>query len=159
MSPLPGKGNGLVITEDVKQGTLLMVSKAAVRTCIRPGSEEGRRIGKLLSMDFNTRYVEKTSYYQHAVDAMHTVMRNPQLTQKFYSLWAGEEWVRDEETLDGISPGAVDVWRVERIIAMNSFRTNQVESAIDLTNSGLWLLPSAINHACLREFWGLRVEF
>jgi hypothetical protein len=88
---VPGKGLGLVVTEDVKAGTLLLVSKAVVRTCIEPESEEGRRISKLLSMDRVTNYVEKTSYYTHAVDAMHTVMRNPQLTKEFYSLWAGEQ--------------------------------------------------------------------
>jgi len=144
----------------VKSGTLLLVSKALVRTCIQPGSEEGRRVSKLMSMDFDDtetgdtaapriRKVEKTSYYLHAVDAMHTLMRNPHLTKEFYSLWAGEQWDMDEKALSGIPLGVVDAWRVERTIAANSFRTNEVESVVDLPNSGLWLLPSVINHSCL----------
>jgi len=159
VSPIPGKGHGLVVTEAVKAGTLLLVSKATVRTCIDPDSAEGRRVGKLLSMDYDTRLVEKTSYYLHHIEAMHTVKRNPQLTKEFYSLWAGDDWSREEEALGRIPPGAVDAWRVERTVSFNSFRTNEIKAAIDLPNSGFWLLPSAMNHACQRELGWIGVGF
>ena len=77
---------------------------------------------------------------------------NPELAKQIYSLYPGPDFNRNQK----ISEFVVDILRVQEIQKFNSFGIEShfdclEQKIIDVKTkgSGLWLLPSFLNHSCI----------
>uniref|UniRef100_A0A915E796 SET domain-containing protein n=1 Tax=Ditylenchus dipsaci TaxID=166011 RepID=A0A915E796_9BILA len=120
-----GKSKGLLATRFIKQGTLLLASKA-------------------FAITYKSDAVN--SQAENVVKTKQVLKRNPQWAKELYSLYAGCDQ-RDE-----ICSSGTNDFQVENICRLNSFET---QHAFDITKSsedlasGLWILPSFLNHSCV----------
>ncbi|KAH7716361.1 TPR domain protein [Aphelenchoides avenae] len=128
---IPGKGKGTVATQDVKKGTLLLVSKAFATATSSMGlvtaieerlARQPERIGEVAGL-----------YYGRE--------RNAAKTQK-------SDW-----------ESVPDKTRLDQICWYNTFSAGPINRARkNQTQGGLWILPSYFNHSCLpnarRAFYG-----
>jgi hypothetical protein len=153
IAEIPGKGRGLRTTRDIPAGTLLLASKA-----FATGSPQKWASKSILFLAF---YVTRNQIVRGAdVDLVGniicTLRKNPQRTSEFYQLYAGES-SRVE-----LPDGMIDPGTIERIVDLNAFG---IENEFDLVppekmmkSSGLWILPSFLNHSCVpnahRCFYG-----
>jgi len=157
-------GQGLIVSEDVKAGTLLMASKAYAI-----GSSSGiQDFSLLVCIDLITNTANRSTQARCIVDAVQKLRRNPQTAEEVYSLYAGEE---DAERVPPPA-GVIDSGRIERIHCYNAFMPTPIPTNdddhkqlerpeggfLDTDPTGLWLLPSFFNHSCLgnvnRVFYG-----
>uniref|UniRef100_A0A914DRS6 Uncharacterized protein n=1 Tax=Acrobeloides nanus TaxID=290746 RepID=A0A914DRS6_9BILA len=111
VADIPGKGKGLVVTEDVKKGTLLLVSKAYALSY-------DKNEDKTLCVGFNmmTKTCVSTTQVHVIIETIQKLKKNPQTAKELYSLYAGD-LDRDEK----ISAGVIDAGRIERICLYNCF--------------------------------------
>lgn len=149
---MSGLGQGLIATEDVKAGTLLMASKAYA-----VGSARDVQSGTvLLSVNLITQTANRSTQAQCTVAAVQKLRRNPQTAWEVYAIYAGED---DAERVPPPA-GVIDSGRIERILCYNAFMptpipTNDTQlempdgDFLDTNPTGLWLLPSFFNHSCL----------
>jgi tetratricopeptide (TPR) repeat protein len=152
IADVPGKGKGLVATRLIRPGELLVVSKAFsisfVSECTKVFLVSANMITK--RGDVNTQVV-------NVIDAIINLKNNPKIANDIYSLYSGSS----DRSVD-IPYGVVDTGLIEKICSFNTFAvddkgilndTGEKESA-----TGLWLLPSFINHSCIvntrRTFYG-----
>uniref|UniRef100_A0A914Z667 SET domain-containing protein n=1 Tax=Panagrolaimus superbus TaxID=310955 RepID=A0A914Z667_9BILA len=144
---IPGKGRGIIASEDIKEGTLLVVSKAfSTSLCqdflsllgtIQSFKKQGATADQLLQV----------------TQIMKNLQLNPQLGKEIYDLYAGDL----EQNVD-IPFGVIDAARVQQISACNTFGTTDVgENSESIDKIRLFVLPSYFNHSCIangkREFF------
>ena len=91
---IPGRGKGIVVTKDVKKGTLLLAAKSYV-TDFR-----AHNVGKLVQMIF-----EK-------------LQKNPQSKNELFSLYAGDSFPREESI--PTDPKMIEE-RLVKIVQLNAF--------------------------------------
>ncbi|GAB6027434.1 hypothetical protein CHUAL_001697 [Chamberlinius hualienensis] len=140
---VPGRGRGIIVTEDVKPGTLLIVSKALAFAFIKSGEEVDELYSKVVQC----------------------VTKNPNFyVSKVYDLHSGDGYSHQEPTLFGDSENklepVVDVERIKKICATNVFSADRIYPAdgldpakndltVETAGFGLFHLPSFINHSCI----------
>ncbi|GLJ25755.1 hypothetical protein SUGI_0493130 [Cryptomeria japonica] len=159
-----GRGRGLFATKDISVGQLFLVSNAAVivNRSVRP-------------LKIDPSHEIKTSLQEDLVDAVLDASKKSQkLCQQLFQLDDGTTQVRS-------SFPAIDLFhthcqerkevrrelkeqRIRNIVSLNSFGGEYKkftgegpENAEPLGFTGLWLLPSFINHSCLPNATGLHV--
>jgi hypothetical protein len=149
-------GQGLIATEDVKAGTLLMASKAYA---IGNANNVRRDFSLLVCVDLITNTANRSTQASCIVEAVQKMRRNPQTAGEVYALYAGED---DAERVPP-PPGVIDSGRIERIHCYNAFMPTPIPTNdddhkqlerpeggfLDTDPTGLWLLPSFFNHSCL----------
>lgn len=161
---IPAKGRGLITTQDVKAGELLLVSKALVAAyqAETPGLT-------VINVDFEHNLMSKTSHVTAKVKAVHQLMDNIGLGKMFDSLQAGTSGschlsspvVTEDQQLSALlQPYNVDPARLEGILNDNAFGFMQLskqantfhpERGNDTTDTPtrLFGLPSLMNHSCI----------
>lgn len=148
IADIPNKSKGIVATERIKRGTLLVASKAA---SIAYDSECST---KVISVNFYTKKMDQPSNNQNLVNLFHKLQHDPYLAKKVYELYAGPDIDRDQVVPEGI----VDSSRVELILTYNSFITQDQKEFVSGAkssgdgmeeNSGLWVFPCYFNHSCV----------
>jgi hypothetical protein len=115
------KGKGMVVTRDMERGELLLASKAFSLSNIDNINSTG--VSQLASLVINTI----------------TALKNcPAMAKYVYSLYAGSS-----DRSVSLPNGIVDTDRIWQICVYNRFGL-----VGDLGLSGLWIMPSYINHSC-----------
>uniref|UniRef100_A0AC34FZV2 SET domain-containing protein n=1 Tax=Panagrolaimus sp. ES5 TaxID=591445 RepID=A0AC34FZV2_9BILA len=136
---IPGKGRGIIASEDIKAGTLLIVSKA---------------FASGYSQDFlgpmNSATAKNVAQTLLINKAMKNLQKNPHRAKEVYDLYAGDDDMEKEEIPEGI----IDAVRIIQIVEFNAFGFDG-EANIE---ANLYILPSFFNHACpenaCRTFYG-----
>ncbi len=123
-------------------------------------------------MNMITKRVDLNTQVFNVIKTVINLKNNPKMAQNVYSLYSGSS---DCEI--NVPYGIVGTGRVERICSLNTFaglnedmidEDNSEEQKFEVTkifdknriesSSGLWILPSFINHSCCpnvhREFYG-----
>jgi tetratricopeptide (TPR) repeat protein len=147
IAEIPGKGRGLVTMTAVSRGTLLLVSKAFAF------ADPPINL-MLMACDIIRNVIWPASQYLTLVKSVQKLLKNPQLTNDLYSLFSGES--DRGVTIPG---GVTDTARIERIHGFNAFGAKErLNVTRENQGTGLWILPSCINHSCIgnvnREHYG-----
>uniref|UniRef100_A0A914P1I9 SET domain-containing protein n=1 Tax=Panagrolaimus davidi TaxID=227884 RepID=A0A914P1I9_9BILA len=155
---IPGKGRGIIASEDISMGTLLVVSKA-----FASGYNQDFP-GNLISINLIRKDSGMAARMLQVTRAMLNLQNNPQKAQEVYNLYSGDDLNQNQE----IPFGVIDAARIQQISAYNAFSSDNLSSdnKTELMNSGkvpndnahLFILPSYFNHSCLanahRTFYG-----
>jgi tetratricopeptide (TPR) repeat protein len=123
-STIPGKGRGMIATEDLKPGQLLVAARAfeiIFDECTDTGTLE-MAIAQKLALD-------------------------PDLAPSFYELFAGNDlgFLRKGHVVNPV----VDLDRITGICTMNAFGNSRNTTGYGHDSRGLWLMPSFFNHDCI----------
>jgi hypothetical protein len=151
VTDLTNKSKGVIATENIKKGTLLVVSKA-ISAVFHSDMLKSRNFCTKINVASNFHDLNDGS--QNFVNTVYSMQSDPQLAKQIYSLYPGREYDRNEK----INEFIIDISRVEQIQKFNSFA---VENYIDILKgknrsmgekeSGLWLFPSFFNHSCINN--------
>jgi tetratricopeptide (TPR) repeat protein len=148
---VPKKGRGLVATEDIQPGQIVVISKAFALAKLKKNQEVEQ-----LSLNLDTKRMNLPGHEALVAQIANRIYFEPESGEEFYNLFAGPEL----GTL-GHEPWkvtSVDLKRIDRIVNLNSFScTNKTDATKFGTNEGggsvigsaIWVLPSLINHSCL----------
>lgn len=143
-----GKGKGIFSKRDIKQGTLIIASKAAsivyAREC---------KFLQHHAVNFYTKKVELYTSCQNAANLIYKARHDPHLTKEIYKLYPGDKINRNQF----IDSSIIDPSRIEAILSYNStkslpldFTSNFEPEENDLENNiGIWITPAYLNHSCL----------
>ncbi|CAF1131538.1 unnamed protein product [Adineta steineri] len=145
------RGRGLILTEDVRKGQLLLCCKAFAITYPTEYSEVNH---------FNavTQVVETGDHEVNTAKVIDKIQSNPSLAPSLFQLYAGQH--RIGETLPIATAEAIDSFWLSDICSMNTFGVSEdginplpmlptkSEYSKNGHAAGLFLLPSLINHAC-----------
>ncbi len=154
---VPGKNKGLIASRDIGKGELLLVSKAF-------SSAFSSECGFLFhSLNKHTREINSNTQGLNMINTMINLKNNPNAANDVYSLYCGSS--DRDETVPAC--GIIDTNRIEQIDLLNAFvgentenfAENDCESNLFQPKiTGLWILPSYINHSChvnaYRTFYG-----
>jgi tetratricopeptide (TPR) repeat protein len=126
------KSKGVIASEDIKKGELLVVSKSVISAQMNQNSK------KYLDLSDPAQIVSNVVYKMHS---------DPYLAKQLYSLYAGPDFNRDEK----LNEFCIDIARIISIQKYNSFTIeNDFEFKKPNKNeSGLWIFPSYFNHSCV----------
>jgi hypothetical protein len=148
LESVPGAGRGMIAVEDIGKGQTVMCSRA-LALFVEERTDEIER-NMYVSMNFGTNSANIKPGHDYVVgEIANKIACDPQLGKSINQLWAG----REMKCLEQTDPAAdkVDMKRIERIVTLNSFGTNDSMNIGDRSGmswSGLWLIPSYINHSC-----------
>ncbi|GAM18698.1 hypothetical protein SAMD00019534_018730 [Acytostelium subglobosum LB1] len=151
----PDMGRGLVLTQDVPAGTLLIASRAV-------GYFKGQPTDELPYMDMSAKIMLKNSDLKIASLSVLQAKANPCISKRLSLLYYGKEAISADNTpLDVFMPpttisfeGAPVIGQelAKRITQFNAFTADDYENIQANTMSkivGLWPLPSLLNHSCI----------
>ncbi|UJR24077.1 hypothetical protein I4U23_027045 [Adineta vaga] len=138
LTEIAERGRGLVLTEDVRKGQLILCTKAFAITYPTECSE--------VHFNAEVKLVETGDHVVNTARAINKLQNNPSLSSSFFQLYAGQH--RIGETSSTIISETIDSFWVSDICSMNTFDVSQDESSINENAAGLFLLPSFINHVC-----------
>ncbi|GLJ25759.1 hypothetical protein SUGI_0493190 [Cryptomeria japonica] len=153
-----GRGRGLYATKKISTGEFLLVSNAVAI------DDHGFRPFK-----FDERHkIEASSQDDVVAAVIGAAEKSQKLLQQLYALDDGSELVRASkpamDLFDANSPETtempllqIDDHRIRDIVSRNSLGGEAEMSASSQGFSGLWLLPSFINHSCLPNATRLNV--
>jgi hypothetical protein len=161
---IPGKGRGLITTQDAKAGELLLVSKALVVAYQAETPDL-----TVINVDLVNNYMSKTTHVTAKTKAVHQLVDNNGLGKMFDSLQAGTSGsshlsspvVTEDQQLSALlQPYNVDPTHLEGILNDNAFGFMQLskeantvhpERGDDTTDTPtrLFGLPSLMNHSCI----------
>jgi hypothetical protein len=135
---IPGKGRGLVTIAAVSKGLLLLVSEAFVIANAPTNLV-------LLAVDADRGVRCPASQYLAVMKSVQKLRKNPQLANDSYTMFSGES---DQGV--AVPEGIIDTARMERIHRFSAFGIDGVsEREAVFGRSGLWIMPSHINHSCI----------
>uniref|UniRef100_A0A914Q0F3 SET domain-containing protein n=1 Tax=Panagrolaimus davidi TaxID=227884 RepID=A0A914Q0F3_9BILA len=148
ITKIEGKGRGIVATNDIKKGTLLVVSKSFATSYSKDFT------GNLISINLiRNNEVGTAAEMLQTIRAMENLHKNPQRAQEVYQLFSGNLDENDDENPDDY----IDAARIQKICAFNCFSTEESIRGDHLKeDSHLFILPSYFNHSCIGK---LRVVF
>ncbi|OXA64385.1 uncharacterized protein LOC110849016 [Folsomia candida] len=134
--PIPGKGRGIVATENIPVGSLIICSKAF---CIVFDQDV---------QDFKNFHLRDKSVELEHTDALggliyDKLQLDPSLKSELLKLYTGQQ---ESQSSDDIT------LTIRNIIDYNGFTSKRDDSLISMGNpnfAGLWILPSYLNHSCL----------
>uniref|UniRef100_A0A915EAU7 SET domain-containing protein n=1 Tax=Ditylenchus dipsaci TaxID=166011 RepID=A0A915EAU7_9BILA len=134
IADVEGKGKGLVASRDISKGTLLLVSKA-----FSIAYKDELPNTHLMCINLVTNKADGATQALNIIRTVQTLKCNPEMAADLYALYAGN------------LSRVIDAARIENISSedpMHEFSTP----------SGLWILPSFMNHSCIgsasRTFYG-----
>ncbi|KAK3723647.1 hypothetical protein LTR37_001528 [Vermiconidia calcicola] len=145
-----GRGRGLFATQRIAPGDLVLVEKAF---CAASQAEiDGNRTSVV---NANTGNVAGGSQTPLLFRTLQTLVNNPQRAARLLELHDGGYSPRHPtQSPDGVP--AVDVFRVQCILKLNTFASNKLctsdfpnGDARDIGLSAVWITASYINHACV----------
>jgi tetratricopeptide (TPR) repeat protein len=151
---------GIVAKNDIKKNTLIMASKAASIAYSKECSKD-----LILSLNMFNKRMMTTTQCQNLTLLTQKVQNDPHMSREIYKLYAGSDFDRNQT----INECIVEVSRIEAIQTFNSFKGQLYSFSVteilkdnnnnsyddprfDLNeedNTGLWILPSYFNHACV----------
>jgi tetratricopeptide (TPR) repeat protein len=142
---IEGKGKGVIVTKNVKRGTLLMASKAIAVTAPVPS------FGTSFQFGTSTMAISGDAAFWTAAKAVQFLRKNPHRAAEVYSIWAGRSR-RDDVIPDGV----IDTGRIYRSCQASGFKEPCCFiCAYDVRQlpggdvpMGIWSLPSFLNHSC-----------
>ena len=149
------RGRGLILTQNVRKGELLLCSKA-FQVCY---PSEAERV-KYINME--TKRDDTATQGMLTQKILHKLINNPSLAKPFFDLYAGKHRLNKIPSFVS-TPPVIDVFWVNDISSMNTFGSLDVNlnprllQNITSRNNQLFeddpcavfLMPSYINHACL----------
>uniref|UniRef100_A0A914Q7I5 SET domain-containing protein n=1 Tax=Panagrolaimus davidi TaxID=227884 RepID=A0A914Q7I5_9BILA len=139
IADIPGKGRGIIATKDIKEGTLLVVSKPFASGYKKDLPEE---FIPFLPNDLPQRIAQFT-------ETIKNLQNNPEQANEVYKLYAGDNVAKYED----IPFGVIDAQRIQQICFHNPFGI--VDESADAHS---FILPSYFNHSCLanavQSFYG-----
>uniref|UniRef100_A0A914CFG9 Tetratricopeptide repeat protein n=1 Tax=Acrobeloides nanus TaxID=290746 RepID=A0A914CFG9_9BILA len=109
VTDIPGKGKGLVVTQDIKKGTLLFASKA-----YSMAHEKFMNYPKSQGYNLFTDEVICNTQFGLITETVQKLKRDPGSAKELYALYAGE-LKRDEMLPNGV----IDAGRIEQICSLN----------------------------------------
>ncbi|RUS35526.1 hypothetical protein BC938DRAFT_480333 [Jimgerdemannia flammicorona] len=140
VTEIPGKGRGMVATKEIAEGSLLMCSKA-----------------------FAVVFEEK-SVHDIVIKIVDKLKKEPWVATELYDLYAGPNMPPMSTNCTNATEAAeIDIARITNIVIENSFTVDKElwtplssqllphanrRGVLDV-GTGLWILPSLINHSCL----------
>lgn len=152
---IDGKGRGLVATEDIHPGQLLIGVKAFSLNATTPTPKSPATSSMVLKMkskqldlgieDMETVFA-KPCEKQAVKSIANKLLFDPQLGAEFYNLTAGTD-LGHFEPGDARS-GNVDMKRINEIVRINAFGSDRRKECTPVEFMGLWILPSYFNHSC-----------
>jgi tetratricopeptide (TPR) repeat protein len=146
---IPGKGKGIVVSRDVKRGTLLIAAKPLA------WSDAKKELQVIPFMRNRQKtMMEGWSKANLLLAAARFVVKNPHRRSEFYSHWDGKE---RRETF--LPQDVIDAHRIRSIALLNAFQVaysllgtsgsaKTKEEIEDRLPIGLYGLPSFCNHSC-----------
>uniref|UniRef100_A0A915D845 Uncharacterized protein n=3 Tax=Ditylenchus dipsaci TaxID=166011 RepID=A0A915D845_9BILA len=148
IADVQGKGKGLVASRDVPRGTLLLVSKA-----FSVAYKDELPNADVFCLNLLTNKADRSSQALNIIRTMQTLKCNPEMAADLYALFAGNLSRDHRIPADKV----IDAARIENICSFNCFGDrNDHDSAVEgeqtdelSSNTGLWILPSFINHSCI----------
>ncbi|CAF1352315.1 unnamed protein product [Didymodactylos carnosus] len=148
------KGRGLILTQNVCKGELLLCSKA-FEICYPTET------GTVIYINTETKLTDKGAQGMLASKIVQKLLNNPSLAKPFFDLYAGQHRLAKIPPTTS-TPPVVDVFWVADICSMNSFEVTDSDlnpredernafryNHLTDSASGLFLMPSYINHTCL----------
>uniref|UniRef100_A0AC34G248 SET domain-containing protein n=1 Tax=Panagrolaimus sp. ES5 TaxID=591445 RepID=A0AC34G248_9BILA len=140
---IPGKGRGIIATKDIKEGTLLAVSKAYAS-----GSSQDFS-GVMIAVDRKRAY--SCAQIMQVFKTTEKLSKNPNDAKKLYDLSQGDVDMDSEK--EEVPYGVIDVAKIFRISKCNQFADKEDQRKSELsgknTNCYLFILPSYFNHSCM----------
>uniref|UniRef100_A0A914QK97 SET domain-containing protein n=1 Tax=Panagrolaimus davidi TaxID=227884 RepID=A0A914QK97_9BILA len=113
IADIPGKGRGIIATKDIKEGTLLVVSKP-----FASGYKQDFPKNLMSVMPGNPTFPQHILQF---INAMQNLQNNPEQAKEVYKLYAGDNIAEYEE----IPFGVIDAKRIQQIRVgfSNAFRS------------------------------------
>uniref|UniRef100_A0A915D840 SET domain-containing protein n=1 Tax=Ditylenchus dipsaci TaxID=166011 RepID=A0A915D840_9BILA len=157
IADVQGKGKGLVASRDVPRGTLLLVSKA-----FSIAYKDELPNAELFCVNLLTNKADRPSQTLNIIRTIQTLKCNPAMAADLYALFAGNLPRNHRIPADKV----IDAGRIENLCSFNCFSNqNDYDSSSESKEmdehskpTGLWILPSFINHSCIgsasRTFYG-----
>ncbi|CAB5389568.1 unnamed protein product [Rhizophagus irregularis] len=137
-----GKGRGWIAKCDIPEYTLLMVSKA---------------FKVVFSNEVFGTMISDTQNDDSLVEELTTcitlkLIAEPYYCQEVYQLYDGLN-LSENEKIELISKNEVNINLIVHTLLHNDFGLNYNEFNLktEITGTGLWILPSLFNHACIDE--------
>ncbi len=147
VADVKNKSKGVIASQDIKKGELLVVSKAISSVFIDKNSKNYNIQINMPKNSFDMN--DGSQNFSNIVYKMHS---DPGLAKEIYSLYAGPDYARN----DKINEHVIDISRISAIQKYNSFTTenhfelSKKEEKNDVNKeSGFWLFPSYFNHSCV----------
>ena len=132
----PNKSKGVIATEDIKKGTLLVLSKEI--SAVFSNEKEKNTFSRVNTA---TNSYDLNDGSMSFVNTVYKMQSEPEVAKQIYSLYSGSEYNRDEQ----VDELVIDISRVDQIHKLNSFRIESNFNFIkgikhDPANkeSGLW---------------------
>ncbi|RUP42945.1 hypothetical protein BC936DRAFT_137855 [Jimgerdemannia flammicorona] len=156
ITAIPGKGRGIVTTRDVLEGTLILCSKAYA---VVFEDELDANLIKI-SIDHSDKSMTNTPHIVARIAKR--IQKEPWTAKELYELHAGPD-IPPMEFVDGEVP-QIDIERIKNIVRANNFqpddafypqapsndKSSATKSRDDFqSGTGLWILPSLLNHSCV----------
>lgn len=148
-----GKGKGLIATKSIKSGEIVLATKAF--HLITENSNTKRTYLKKAAK-FSTDHDPVSNKFSKRTDGAKIFIQSiierlkdePEMLEEIYKLYAGAEYESSRESGGEI---ILDEARIARICDYNFFCIN------DMT--GIWILPSYLNHSCVQPNWYVYIHF
>uniref|UniRef100_A0AC34FWL2 SET domain-containing protein n=1 Tax=Panagrolaimus sp. ES5 TaxID=591445 RepID=A0AC34FWL2_9BILA len=140
---IPGKGRGIIASKNIKEGTLIAVSKA---------------FSSGYSKDFDVDHFNMllnpggAAHMNHEHDTLKKLQNNPQSLKDIYDLYPGDLATRNEK----IPFGILDAALIQKICAINRYGSGEKKDRDEMVDCHLHILPSYFNHACLANAYRTR---
>lgn len=135
----PNKGRGLFATETIKAGQLILASRAFAHVVV------SNQVGIFLNSK-GEKFLKSRSQTQLVTSIAQILNDCPERSSEFYSLYGGVNYSNKASSTDLLQ---VDITRIEEICRYNSFGQGGFDSATKDDVSGIWIMPSFINHSCV----------
>ena len=147
-----GKGRGLFARKDIAAGGLLLLSPPMAIT--RPTEVANNT---LVGINLASRSVDAPSQVQIVGWLIERATDDSQFAKKLQSMYAGPDFPMPDLPGEAGANVAIDAGRIEGIVSCNSFKPESCtidmlddeETDTLLSPTGLYHLPSMINHSCL----------
>jgi tetratricopeptide (TPR) repeat protein len=140
ISKIEGKGRGLVATKEIPFGALVIASRAFDIVSLDSNKVTGALECNVQSMIYNS-----PSHNRLIASIANRLMTRPELKKELYQLSAGKKYGYIDPSAAEGSELLVDMQRIGGICNINTFGTN-ANGPDGKDFSGLWILPSYINH-------------
>ncbi|KAH7407333.1 hypothetical protein BKA64DRAFT_705742 [Cadophora sp. MPI-SDFR-AT-0126] len=155
---IPGKGRGLVTTQSVKAGDLLMCEKAFSYAHAQHSGSLDAPTGDIgILVNLGTNRLTMGTHVSQLTEIYQNLMHNPSTAPEFLDLYSGSYQRASEQSVDGAP--MVDSFLIERIVSLNVFGSSLTSKDAPQTSSqdslfgasGVWTKAAYINHTCMKN--------
>jgi tetratricopeptide (TPR) repeat protein len=144
---IPKKGRGLIATEDIQPGQIVIISKAFALAKQNQNEEVAQ-----FSMNLDTKQTNLPGHDALVAQIAYKIHFEPESGEEFYNLFAGPEL--GSLGSEPWRATSVDVKRIDRIVCLDAFcctkePDKRIEDEESVYGCAIWVLPSFINHSCV----------